>query len=135
MKSYIRLLKAVNIRADKRFIYGKQDCCLFAAGCVAEMMNKPDFLNVAGIEDYRGPKEAQNIIDQFKGIAELVEHVCITNGMKKVVGSSTWGDLVIFMTDELTTGVVLDREVYTTREGKGLTKFPLDTIVASWRFE
>jgi hypothetical protein len=103
---------------------------------MGKMVNDREATTRTGLLGYSNLEEANKIINEYGGVFGLANHVALANGMELVKGDVQWGDLVLFVQNgEETLGVILNNEIYTTRVGVGITKFPTDNIRNIWRYK
>ena len=136
MKSYTALARGIADSTNKIFQYGSHDCFLFSFGRVEDMMGDHSLIKNSGFLGYTNLEEAKAIIEEHGGVENFAKELCEGIGMVEIIGPAKWGDVVLFeQNDEDTLGIVMNNEVYTSRVGVGVAKFPLDTIKRTWRYE
>ncbi len=113
------------------FIWGKNDCCLFAAHCVEIITG----IDLAG--DYRNYKtkaEALLLLKKYGGVVGIAEAIAEEHGIPEVSAlHAQRGDVCLFDIGRGDTlGVVAGEHIFAPGQN-GLLGFPVLQAVRAWR--
>ena len=113
------------------FIWGENDCCLFAADCVEIMTG----IDLAG--DYRNYKtkaEALRLLKKYGGVAGIAEAIAKQHSILEIQPlNAQRGDVCLFDIGRGDTlGVVAGEHIFAPGPD-GLVGFPLEQAVRAWR--
>lgn len=121
----------IDVDRQKPFVWGKNDCCLFAADCV-EMITGFDLA-----KDYRSYKTkagALRMLKKYGGVAGIAEVIAKQHGIPEIPPlNAQRGDVCLFDIGRGDTlGVVAGEHIFAPGQD-GLIGFPILQAVRAWR--
>jgi hypothetical protein len=116
---------------DKPFVWGENDCCLFAANSVLALTGK----DLA--EEFRGKyhtKRGAAIALKKHGFNSIEQLLTAKLGSSIAPLTATYGDVALIENHqgELAAGIVFRSSVYCVSP-QGLTQLPISTVIRVWR--
>ena len=122
-------------RKDAAFIWGANDCLMFAADAVLALTGFDPAAQWRG--RYSTKEEAEALLHEFGGVPGLITKGLGIEGHDKVLKAKR-GDVVMVSTDAgLAGGVIDDRGTgiaVPTPEGNGWKRLPLSSAVKVWGY-
>jgi hypothetical protein len=114
-------------REGAPFVWGENDCCLFAADAILAITGEDVAADVRGV--YTTEAEAEALVEGAGGLAALAARA----GERCLPSEARRGDVVL--TDQNCLGIVDDsgRRVAVYVEGRGLSRLPASCIRSAWR--
>ena len=121
----------IDAARQQPFIWGKNDCCLFAAHCV-EIITGVDL--VGDYRSYKTKAEALRLLKKYGGVAGIAEAIAKEQGIPKVSAlHAQRGDVCLFDIGRGDTlGIVAGEHIFAPGP-KGLIGFPVLQAVRAWR--
>ena len=121
----------INVARQQPFVWGENDCCLFAADCVEIMTG----IDLAG--DYRSYKtkaEALCLLKKYGGVAGIAEAIAKQHGIPEVSAlHAQRGDVCLFnIGNGDTLGVIAGEHIFAPGQD-GLLGFPILQAKRAWR--
>ena len=130
LENWPKLLAAVLAeKAASSFVWGQNDCCLFASDCVLAITGEDYSVDFRGM--YDDENGANAFIAQHGGINGLLDYV-IGKDARISPAFAGRGDVV---TVDGVTGIVDDtgRRVAMYVDGRGLARVSVSKITSAWR--
>lgn len=126
-----RLAGYINLCLKRPFVWGENDCCLFAMDCVQEMTG------VDLAKPYRGYKtqiQALRLLNRHGGIAGIAETVAEKHGIAEIPPlTSQRGDVCLFDIGRGDTlGIRAGEHIFAPGR-QGLVGFPVLQGIRAWR--
>ncbi len=113
------------------FVWGENDCCLFAAHCV-EIMTGIDL--VGDYRSYKTKAEALRMLKKYGGVAGVAEAIAKKHEIPEIPPLiAQRGDVCLFdIGSGDTLGVIAGEHIFAPGQD-GLIGFPLQQAVCAWR--
>lgn len=114
----------------KPFIWGENDCCLFACNCVWAITGTDI---AAAFRGYRSIEEAKVILDLYGGVGGVAEAVALEHGVYEVrCAQARRGDICLIDAGHGETLGVCVGENILCPGLKGLVSYPLLQAIRAW---
>lgn len=132
-----KLAEFIEQRRKKPFVWGKYDCCLFAADSTLLLTGIDMASDLRG--QYSGWHSATRLVHSLGGIERIVEDRCAEHGFDELTNrfSAQRGDIVICEFDDASgpsVGVCVGKQCAFTYND-GLIFYPLALVQRSWRID
>lgn len=126
----MRLSAYLAEKQNEPFVWGSNDCLLFAAKAVQKLTGE-NFYDEYG--SYSSMNEAYNLLLENGGIKGIISRAL--GASKRNVLSAQRGDVIIIKTPELVAGIVDDTgQRVAVLTLNGLTRMPLDKALRYWSY-
>ena len=129
---YTALAAFIASRADAPFVWGENDCCIFAADAVRAQTGRDPLDWLRG--KYRTEIDAKTIVGKGKGISAMTDNALGT--ALPFVTTARRGDVVLFESGHgPALGVCVGVNFAAVRPTGGLGYFSMRHAVKAWRIE
>lgn len=126
-----RLSAQIHARMKEPFVWGRQDCCLFAMDCVKAMTGED---MAAPFRGYTSQKQALRMLKKHGGIAGIAEAVAYKYTIPEIRPSmARRGDVCLFdIGHGDTLGIRAGENIFAPGPD-GLVAFPMLQALRAWR--
>lgn len=123
----LRLAEFVEARASMPFVWGQNDCCLFAADCVLAMTGHDP---AAPLRGYSTALAAQRLIDEAGGLRELATRFLGEPVSPLMAGV---GDVLLLVNEGRELLAICNGTCAIGPGGEGMAVLGIESAMAAWK--
>ena len=123
----LRFAEFVKARASMPFIWGQNDCCIFAADAVLATTGKD---HAASLRGYISAREAQRLIEERGGLREIVRAAL---GDSILPAFASVGDVVLVENEWRELLAICNGTTAIAPGETGIAVLGMNTALAAWR--
>ena len=127
----IRLDRFIDLYRNRPFVWGENDCCLFAMNCVEEVTGQDLADPYRG---YKNQKEALRLLNRCGGVAGIADAVAEKHNIPEIPpANARRGDVCLFDIGRGDTLGIRAGEFIYAPGYRGLIEFPISQALRAWR--